>query len=66
MTPTRRPRKTLVDLLPSWDTETLIQFKWDLVNLIEALEYEEEEEDAAKQRAELVLVRAELAKRGYK
>jgi hypothetical protein len=66
MTPTRRPRKTLADLLPSWDTETLIQFKWDLVNLIEALEYEEEEEDAAKQRAELVLVRAELAKRGYK
>ena len=64
MTPTRRPRKTLADLLPSWDTETLIQFKWDLVNLIEALEYEEE--NPAKERAELVLVRAELAKRGYK
>ena len=64
MTPTRRPRKTLADLLPTWDTETLIEFKWDLVNLIEALEYEEE--NPAKERAELVLVRAELAKRGYK
>ena len=64
MTPTRRPRKTLADLLPTWDTETLIEFKWDLVNLIEALEYEEE--NPAKERAELALVRAELAKRGYK
>ena len=64
MTPTQRPRKTLADLLPTWDTETLIHFKWDLVNLIEALEYEEE--NPAKERAELVLVRAELAKRGYK
>jgi len=63
MTPTRRPRKTLADLLPSWDTETLIQFKWDLVNLIEALEYEEE--NPTNYSAQLVLVRAELAKRGY-
>lgn len=67
MTPTRQT-KTFAELLPTWDTATLIEFRTDLILLIEAILKDEEPDPQELQyeKHRLVLVRAELAGRGYK
>lgn len=62
MTPTTSPRKTLKQLIVTWDDQTIIDYRQSLVEIIEIAA--EECCESAYEQAQLATVKAEMRKRG--